>query len=260
MFSRFLPLAVHRREVPVSSLKTAVILAITLGLFGVTAAPQAGGLTPELLWSLTRLSDPQPSSDGSVIAYVARSYDVESNGSTSSLWVVPARGGEPRRLTSAAVHDGSPRWLPHSSILLFTSDRDESSALWALDSEGGEPWQISHLPLDMGGFVLAGNRVVFTLDVAPGRVFEGTVRSVGFGVDAGSTMNPGGLPSIKGSQGWLRDPQRFPVIIGLNDDQATGLRRIGGQADVVVYTDGNFLFNSIAWFHLRVRSLLSYVR
>jgi hypothetical protein len=51
------------------------------------------------------------------------------------------------------------------------------------------------------------------------------------------------------------------VIVGLNDGQATaGFRRIGGQADVVVYTDGNFLFNSIAWFHLRVRSLLSYVR
>jgi multidrug resistance efflux pump len=110
------------------------------------------------------------------------------------------------------------------------------------------------------GRIKKGDRVEFTLDVAPGRVFNGRVRSVGFGVEAGSTMNPGGLPTIKGSQGWMRDPQRFPVIIGLNEGEADGLRRIGGQADVVVYTGGNALFNAIAWVNLRIGSLLSYVR
>lgn len=111
------------------------------------------------------------------------------------------------------------------------------------------------------GRIKKGDRVEFTLDVAPGRVFKGTVRSVGFGVEAGSTMNPGGLPTIKGAQGWLRDPQRFPVIVGLNDvETAKDYRRVGGQADVVVYTGGNFLFNSVAWLQLRARSLLSYVR
>jgi dipeptidyl aminopeptidase/acylaminoacyl peptidase len=151
----------------VSSCKHVVLLAVVLGLLGFPGSIQAGGLTPELLWNLTRLGDPQPSPDGSTIVYVARNYDVDSNGSTANLWVVPAGGGESRRLTSAAVHDGSPRWLPGSNIILFTSDRDESSALWALDSKGGEPWQISDLPLDMGGFILAGDKVVFTLDVAP---------------------------------------------------------------------------------------------
>jgi len=105
-----------------------------------------------------------------------------------------------------------------------------------------------------------GDKVEFTLDVAPGRVFKAKVRSVGYGVDAGDKTNPGGLPTIKGSSGWLRDPQRFPVIISLSGSEAEGYRRVGGQADVVVYTGGNFLFNAIAWTNLRVRSLLSYVR
>jgi multidrug resistance efflux pump len=105
-----------------------------------------------------------------------------------------------------------------------------------------------------------GDRVEVILDAAPGRVFHGQVRSIGYGVEEGSSVNPGGLPKIESSSGWLRDPQRFPVIIGLADDEASDFRRAGGQADVVIYTGGNLLFNSIAWFHLRVRSLLSYVR
>jgi multidrug resistance efflux pump len=110
------------------------------------------------------------------------------------------------------------------------------------------------------GRIKKGDKVEFTLDVAPGSVFKATVRSVGYGVDAGGETDPGGLPSIEGSKGWLRDPQRFPVIIGLEGDIARGYLRFGGQADVVVYTGGNFLFNAIAWVHLRFRSILSYVR
>jgi multidrug resistance efflux pump len=108
--------------------------------------------------------------------------------------------------------------------------------------------------------VKPGNDVEFSLDVAPGRIFKGSVRSVGFGVSSGSPTNPGDLPTVSGAEGWLRDPQRFPVIVGLNEGEADGLRRVGGQADVVVYTSGNFILNTIAWVQIRVRSWISYVR
>lgn len=110
------------------------------------------------------------------------------------------------------------------------------------------------------GNVDVGDPVEYILDVAPGRVFRGTVRSVGFGVNAGVESNPGGLPKVQGSTGWLRDPQRFPVIIGLGNGIGPGLMRAGGQADVVIYTGNNGLFNVVARLVLRVRSLFSYVR
>ena len=139
-------------------------------LVGLSGFAQAEGLTPELLWSLTRLGDPQPSPDGTLVAFTARTYDTKSNGSTGSLWLVKTSGGEPLRLTRReSVHDSSPRWLPGGRFLLFSSDRDEGSALWALDTQGGEPWKVSDLPLDMGGFMVVphGGQIVFTLDVAP---------------------------------------------------------------------------------------------
>jgi multidrug resistance efflux pump len=105
-----------------------------------------------------------------------------------------------------------------------------------------------------------GYRVEFVLDVAPGRVFKGTVRSVGFGVGSQGGTSRGELQTVTSSQGWLRDPQRFPVIIGIDPGEAQGLLRAGGQADVIVYTGNHHLLNAIGWVNLRIRGLLSYVR
>jgi multidrug resistance efflux pump len=108
--------------------------------------------------------------------------------------------------------------------------------------------------------VKIGDPVELTLDVEPGRIFKARVRSVGVGVNTGRSTNRGELPSISSPSGWLRDPQRFPVIIGLNLDETYGLRRVGGQADVIVYTGDNALLNFIGRVQIRVSSWLSYVR
>ena len=105
-----------------------------------------------------------------------------------------------------------------------------------------------------------GDRVEFVLDVAPGRVFRGKVRSIGYGVSSAGGTSRGDLPTVQGSQGWLRDPQRFPVIIEFDRGTAAGLLRAGGQADVIIYTGSRPILNAIGWIHLRLRSLLSYVR
>ncbi len=103
------------------------------------------------------------------------------------------------------------------------------------------------------------DKVEFTLDIAPGKVFSGKVRSLGFGVATDQT-NKGGLPSISDKKGWLQDPQRFPVIISSDDPNVKDLYRLGGQVDVVVYTGGNFILNAIASFRIRLITMLSYVR
>ena len=105
-----------------------------------------------------------------------------------------------------------------------------------------------------------GEEVEFALDIAPGRIFDGTVRSIGYGVSSGASNSRGDLPTISNSQGWLREPQRFPVIIGIDDEEALKLIRSGGQADVLIYASGNPILNLIGWFQIRITSWLSYVR
>ena len=104
-----------------------------------------------------------------------------------------------------------------------------------------------------------GDQVEFVLDVAPGKVFKGTVRSVGFGVSSGTTER-GKLPDVKGTSGWLRDPQRFPVIIAMDNQEVLPFSRLGGQADVVVFTGKHPLLNLLGRWRLRFNSWLSYLR
>jgi len=108
--------------------------------------------------------------------------------------------------------------------------------------------------------VKPGDPVDIAIDVAPGRIFGGEVVSIGFGVSKGPNGSLGVLPNIEGKSGWLRDPQRFPVIIKFTDDKARRLLRIGGQAYVIIYTDSsNFILNTMGWLWIRLVSVVSYV-
>ncbi|MBL6689556.1 MAG: HlyD family secretion protein [Pseudomonadales bacterium] len=103
-----------------------------------------------------------------------------------------------------------------------------------------------------------GDEVEFVLDAMPGRVHKGTVSSIGYGIgDNNSSI--GGLSKSEQATGWLRDPQRFPVIINVPREETRGYLREGGQADVIVYTGGNFLLNGIAWAYIRIIAFLSYL-
>lgn len=110
------------------------------------------------------------------------------------------------------------------------------------------------------GNIEVGDPVEFVLDVAPGKIFKGTVRSVGTGVSTGETTNRGELPTVSSASGWLRDPQRFPVIIAIESDGAQRFLRPGGQVNVVVYTGDNVLLNALGKLKIRLSSVISYVR
>lgn len=104
-----------------------------------------------------------------------------------------------------------------------------------------------------------GDDVDIALDVQPGDIFKGKVRSIGFAVSSSSTQSVGSLANVVSQTGWLRNAQRFPVIIEFADDEAKSLRRLGGQADVQIYTGDNWFINGIGWLWVRLLSWLSYV-
>ena len=104
-----------------------------------------------------------------------------------------------------------------------------------------------------------GNEVDVIFDIAPGKVFKGEVKSIAYGVSTDRT-NTGDLPRITSSQGWLRDPQRFPVIIELEDTSIEQRLRQGSQAEIVVYTGKNWLLNFLASTRIHIMTILSYVR
>lgn len=109
------------------------------------------------------------------------------------------------------------------------------------------------------GRMKVGDRAEIALDVAPGRIFEGHVASISFGVETGQPAR-GALPTSEQTQGWLQDPQRFPVIIRFDSDDASGFRRAGGRASVIVYTGSSPLLNLLGRLQIRLTTIFSYLR
>ncbi|MBT8443150.1 MAG: HlyD family secretion protein [Gammaproteobacteria bacterium] len=108
------------------------------------------------------------------------------------------------------------------------------------------------------GHIQAGDPVEIALDVQPGRIVEGRVRSIGFGVDAGTSTALGSLPQISNDRNWLRDAQQFPVIIELDNPASLGLR-VGAQATVMVFTENSFLLVPFGKLYMRLNAIFSYL-
>ncbi len=108
------------------------------------------------------------------------------------------------------------------------------------------------------GNVDAGDRAGVIFDVYPGRVFEGSVRDLSFGVSVDSAPL-GSLPSVDNDRQWLRDAQRFPVVVDF-DMPAEDMRRlrVGAQAAVIVYTSDSVILRLLGGLYLRIASLFSY--
>ncbi|MDO6528023.1 HlyD family secretion protein [Motilimonas sp. 1_MG-2023] len=110
------------------------------------------------------------------------------------------------------------------------------------------------------GNLKPGDEVEIALDYAPGRVFSGKVSHIDYGIDWGQSEQAGKLAQIKSQSSWLRDTQRFPMTIVFSDEEAKGMRRVGGQADVIVYSEDATLLRPIGKVWIRFLSWLSYVR
>ncbi|NCF55570.1 MAG: HlyD family efflux transporter periplasmic adaptor subunit, partial [Planctomycetia bacterium] len=111
------------------------------------------------------------------------------------------------------------------------------------------------------GHLKVGSPVEIVLDSLPGQVIQGTVQSIGVGVSATKPPPAGSLPSIQNNRDWLRATQRFTIVIGFDSDQIKNIYpqlRIGGQADVIAYTQGHPLLKKIGEVYIRFLSWVSY--
>lgn len=109
------------------------------------------------------------------------------------------------------------------------------------------------------GHIKAGDPVGIIFDFLPGQVLEGKVREVGYGV-AVDKAPLGSLPTINNDSNWLRQSQRYPVLIDFSLPGGAGSvpLKVGSQASVVVYTGSHVLMNPLSRIMMRVRSILAY--
>jgi multidrug resistance efflux pump len=130
--------------------------------------------------------------------------------------------------------------------------------------EKGPRWISADLRENQLGNVRPGQDVSIAFDVLPGKLFKGRVSSVGYGVSQGDEAPNGQLSSVPKEQGWVRDPQRFPVRILVLPEEAQkagiDVGRSGAQANVVIYTSDKSIMNPIGTLYMKIVALLSYLQ
>lgn len=130
--------------------------------------------------------------------------------------------------------------------------------------ENGPRWIYADMRENQLGNVRPGQEVTVALDIRPGKLFRGKVSSIGWGVSQGDEAPTGQLSSMPQDQGWVRDPQRFPVRIMILPKEAkeAGIDagRSGAQANVIIFTGDNIVMNPIGKLWIKLVALLSYLQ
>jgi len=149
-------------------MKSILAAALGVALSGVAqAAPHP--FDAHDLVMMERVGDPQLSPDGKTVAFSVRRTDYDANKAKNGIWTVPVSGGEPQRITDAALNASGARWSPDGAKLYFLAPRDGTSQLWHVGAKGGDAVQVSALPLDVGSFKLApdGRHVLVSAEIFP---------------------------------------------------------------------------------------------
>ena len=141
-------------------------------------APTSGAKRPftfEDMMKLKRVGAPVPSPDGKWVVFDAVDVDLEANTKKSHLWIVPAKGGEARRLNQTANEEERPRFSPDGIRLIWTSKATDPTQIWMSnftpESGGldGTPHQVTNISTGADGAIWSpdGKNIVFLSSVYP---------------------------------------------------------------------------------------------
>ena len=153
-------------------MKKHIFYLTTLGILFVNSlglAAPAKPITFDDFIRIKRVSDPQVSPDGSLIAFVVTIMDKEANKGNSDIWIVPVKGGEMRQLTSGPKADFNPRWSPDGKKIAFISARTGTPQVYIISLAGGEASPLTSLSTGASGVIWSpkGTHLAFTSSVYP---------------------------------------------------------------------------------------------
>ncbi|CAA9259741.1 MAG: Dipeptidyl aminopeptidases/acylaminoacyl-peptidases [uncultured Chthoniobacterales bacterium] len=142
------------------------------------ANAQSSGKRPftfEDMMALKRVSDPVPSPNGKWVVFSAVEVDIEENTRKSRLWIVPATGGEARRLNPTENEEERARFSPDGNRLIFSSKATDPAQIWICDFDSnagalaGQPQQLTTISTGAEGGIWSpdGRNVLFVSKVYP---------------------------------------------------------------------------------------------
>jgi dipeptidyl aminopeptidase/acylaminoacyl peptidase len=157
------------------------VIALTASAFAQSPSPSSGSasgkhpFTFEDMMALKRVGGPVPSPDGKWVVFDSVDVDLAANTKISHLWIVPASGGESKRLNETPNHEERPRFSPDGKRLIWTSKATDPTQVWMCDFDPqagrlvGKPHQVTSISTGADGAIWSpdGKNIVFVSAVYP---------------------------------------------------------------------------------------------
>lgn len=134
--------------------------------------PENGLLSPEVLWSFGRTSEPEISPDNKSLVYGVTYYDIAQNKGNRELWSVNADGTGKKQLTTTRFSEYQAVWRPDELKIGFMSAESGSMQMWEMNPDGSDRVQISNIEEGITGFKYAPDqkKILYTKDLALAKV------------------------------------------------------------------------------------------
>jgi dipeptidyl aminopeptidase/acylaminoacyl peptidase len=169
-----------------------LVLAVTLTFLASSLAPASAAaqtapapgkrpMTFADMMQMRRLGSTDVSPDGKWLVYSVTDVDLAKNASTTTLWIQPIAGGEPKLVEGTQPGDSGARFSHDGKRLLFLSSRGGSQQVWVADFDpaAGVTTNVGNPAGNAGNLTVAlagednaqwapdGKSIVFTAKVYP---------------------------------------------------------------------------------------------
>lgn len=130
-----------------------------------------GLMTPEVLYSMPRVSDARLSPDGKKVLYGVTFMDIAQNKGNRELFVIDLVNNQKQQITQTPQGEQNAVWIQGGEQIAFLSRESGSSQIWVMNADGSNRHQVSRHEKDIHEFMLSPDesRVLFTSDIPYGQ-------------------------------------------------------------------------------------------
>ena len=130
-----------------------------------------GLLTPEILYSLARISDAQLSPDGKKVLYGVTFISIEQNKGNRELFVMNIDGSSKTQITKTPKSEQNAVWLNGGKQIAFLYNDSGTSQIWIMDADGSNRRQVSNYAGGINAFSLSPDEknILFISDIKFGK-------------------------------------------------------------------------------------------
>lgn len=120
-------------------------------------------LTPEVLWSFGRISNPAISPDGSKAVYGVTYFNKEEDRSYTDLYVMNLADGKISQITDTDYNESDANWTPDGKRISYLA----KGQLWEMNPDGSAAKQITQIEGGINGYLYApdGSKIAYYKDV-----------------------------------------------------------------------------------------------